>query len=191
MRQTMEMRRSLVSLCAAVLIFVPSELLASDTLLIHGHIYTGNAKAPWAQALAISGSRIDAVGTDQEVLAKKQAQTQVIDLQGRTVIPGISDSHMHMWFGALELHGFNLSTPEGSVTPDDPDRLVSMIKAYAASHPRDKVLFGRADFSTTPPSTPTHELLDRAVSDRPVVVHHTAEHALWVNARALALAGIT
>jgi len=66
-----------------------------------------------------------------------------------------------------------------------------MIKAYAASHPRDKVLFGRADFSTTPPSTPTHELLDRAVSDRPVVVHHTAEHALWLNAKALALAGIT
>ena len=171
--------------------FVPSGLLASDTLLIHGHIYTGNAKAPWAQALAISGSRIDAVGTDQEILATKQAQTQVIDLRGRTVIPGISDSHMHMWFGALELHGFNLSTPEGSVTPDDPDTLVSMIKAYAASHPRDKVLFGRADFSTTPPSTPTHELLDRAVSDRPVVVHHTAEHALWLNAKALALAGIT
>jgi len=184
------MRRSVI-FCAAIIMFVPSGLLASDTLLIHGHIYTGNAKAPWAQALAISGSRIDAVGTDQEILATKQAQTQVIDLRGRTVIPGISDSHMHMWFGALELHGFNLSTPEGSVTPDDPDTLVSMIKAYAASHPRDKVLFGRADFSTTPPSTPTHELLDRAVSDRPVVVHHTAEHALWLNAKALALAGIT
>lgn len=187
----MNVRRSLVTLCAAVVLFVPSGLLASDTVLIHGHIYTGNAKAPWAQALAISGTRIDAVGTDQEILSRKQAQTQVIDLQGRTVIPGISDSHVHMWFGALALHGFNLSTPEGSVTPDDPDTLVSKIKSYAASHSSDKVLFGRADFSTTPPSTPTHELLDRAVAARPVVVHNTAEHALWVNAKALALAGIT
>ncbi len=187
----MKVRRSLLPLCAAAVLFAPFHLLASDTVLIHGHIYTGNAKAPWAQALAITGTRIDAVGTDQEILSRKQAQTQVIDLQGRTVIPGISDSHMHMWFGALALDGFNLSTPEGSVTPDDPDALVSRIKAYAANHPSDKVLFGRADFNTTPPWTPTHELLDRAVADRPVVVHNTAEHALWLNAKALALAGIT
>ncbi len=151
----MNIRRSLVSLCAAVAMMFPQALLAGDVLLVHGHIYTGNVKAPWAQALAISGTRIDAVGTDQEVLTRKHAGTQVIDLQGRTVIPGISDSHMHMWYGALELHGFNLSTPEGSVTPDDPEALVQKIKAYAASHPSDKILIGRADFSTTPPSTPT------------------------------------
>jgi predicted amidohydrolase YtcJ len=164
--------------------------LASDVVLVHGHIYTGNPKAPWAQALAVSGTSIDAVGTDQEILSRKQARTEVIDLQGRTVIPGISDSHVHMWFGSLALHGLNLSTPEGSTTPDDADALVDKLKAYAAKHPNDKVLFGRADFSTAPPSTPTHELLDRAVPDRPVVVHHTSEHALWANAKALALAGI-
>lgn len=188
----MDRRRHVVRLCVALaILFAASALLASDTVLIHGHIYTGNAKAPWAQALAISGIRIDAVGTDQEILARKQAQTQVIDLQGRTVIPGISDSHVHMWFGGLELLGFNLSSPEGSITPDQPAALVSKIKAFAASHPNDKVLIGRADFNTTPPWTPSHELLDRAVPDRPVVVHHTAEHALWLNAKALALAGIT
>ena len=64
-------------------------------------------------------------------------------------------------------------------------------KEYAAARPNGKVLIARVDFSTTPPSTPTHELLDRAVSDRPVIVHHTSEHALWVNAKALELAGIT
>jgi predicted amidohydrolase YtcJ len=185
----MSARRWIVSLCAAVASLLPA-MLASDVVLVHGHIYTGNPKAPWAQALAVSGMRIDAVGTDQEILNRKQPQTEVIDLQGRTVIPGISDSHVHMWFGSLALHGLNLSTPEGSTTPDDADALVDKLKAHAAKHPNDKVLFGRADFSTTPPSTPTHELLDRAVPDRPVVVHHTSEHALWVNAKALALAGI-
>jgi len=163
----------------------------SDTLLIHGHIYTGNPKAPWAKALAITGTRIDAVGSDQEILSRKLANTVVIDLKGRTVIPGISDAHTHMWFGAMELHGFNLSTPDSSITADNPDALVEKIKAYAASHPHDKVLIGRADFGTVVPATPTHELLDRAVPDRPVIVHNTSEHALWVNAKALEFAGIT
>jgi predicted amidohydrolase YtcJ len=179
-------------LCVVMLsLLMPALLSASDTLLIHGHIYTGNAKAPWAQAVAITGTRIDAVGTDQEILARRQPKTQVIDLRGRTVIPGISDSHTHMWFGAMELHGINLSTPEFTITPDNADALVEKIKNYAASHSSEKILFGRADFSTTPPSTPTHDLLDKAVPERPLIVHHTSEHALWVNAKALELAGIT
>jgi len=182
--------RWFVILCAAVVCTVANSI-AADKILIHGHIYTGNPKAPWAQALALAGTKIEAVGTDQEIMSRKQAHTEVIDLQGKTVIPGFSDSHTHMWIGALELHGFNLSTPEGSITPDEPELLVSKIKEYAASHPTDKVLFGRVDFSTTPPATPTYELLDRAVSDRPVVVHHTSEHALWLNSKALVLAGIT
>ena len=182
--------QKLFGLCAIVVTLLSPPTFASDTLLIHGHIYTGYPKAPWAQALAITGTRLDVVGTDQEVLGRRKAKTEVIDLQGRTVIPGISDSHAHMWFGAMAIHGVNLSTPESSTTPDNPDALVERIKAYAAHHSNDKVLFGRADFSTTPPSTPTHELLDRAVSDRPLVVHHVWEHALWLNAKALALAGI-
>lgn len=184
-------RRSVVILCAAVAMVIPASILASDMILIHGHIYTGNSKAPWAQALAISGTRIDAVGSDQDILSRKQPQTRVIDLEGRTVIPGISDSHVHMWFGGLELHGLNLSSPEGTITPDDPEKFIREIKAFATAHPADKVLIVRADFNTTPPSTPTHELLDRAVQDRPVIVHNTAEHSLLLNAKALALAGIT
>lgn len=182
-------RRSLVILCAAV--FFPAFVLASDTILVHGHIYTGNPTSPWAQALGISGTRIDALGTDQEVLAHMRPQTKVIDLVGQTVIPGISDSHIHMWFGGLELHGLNLSSPEGTTTPEDPEKFVDEIKTFAAAHSKDKVIIVRADFNTTPPWTPSHELLDRAISDRPVVVHNTAEHALFINSKALALAGIT
>src|SRR5262245_1680482 len=97
-------------LCVIVMTLFLQSTFASDTLLIHGHIYTGDCKAPWAQALAITGTRIDAVGTDREVLGRRKAKTEVIDLQGRTVIPGISDSHAHMWFGAMAIHGINLST---------------------------------------------------------------------------------
>ncbi|MGB6309079.1 MAG: amidohydrolase [Steroidobacteraceae bacterium] len=180
--------------CLAALLIALSwqaAAFAGDTLLIHGHIYTGNPKAPWATALSVSGSRIEAVGTDAAVLKHRAAHAQVIDLHGQTVIPGIVDSHMHMLYGAYALHGLNLSTPQSSVTPDKPDLLVERLKAYAAAHPQDAVLFGRADFSTVPPTTPTHALLDRAVANRPVVIHNTSEHALWLNSAALQMAGIT
>ncbi len=163
---------------------------AGDTLLIHGHIYTGNPHAPWVTALAVEGDHIQAVGADAAVL-KHRGHAQVIDLHGQTVIPGIVDSHTHMLYGAYALHGMNLSTPQGSITPDKPELLVERLKAYAAAHPHDAVLFGRADFSSVPPTTPTHALLDRAVADRPVVIHNTSEHALWLNSAALQMAGLT
>ncbi len=164
---------------------------AGDTLLIHGHIYTGSAQRPWAQALSIQDGRIEAIGSDAEIRPRRSARTRVIDLHGRTVIPGIVDSHMHMLYGAYALHGLNLSTPEASVTPDHAEALIERLRAYAGAHPEDAVLFARADFSTVPPTTPTHALLDRAVPDRPVVVHNTSEHALWLNQAALDMSGLT
>jgi predicted amidohydrolase YtcJ len=164
---------------------------AADTLLVNGHIFTGNKSAPWATALAINGSRIEAVG-GQELAAKYQSGSpRVIDLRGRTVIPGIVDSHMHLLFGAYALHGLNLSTPESSITADKADLMVARLKAYAASHPKDTVLFARADFNAVQPNAPTHQLLDRAVPDRPLVVHNTSEHALWLNMAAIKMAGLT
>src|SRR5579871_825892 len=159
---------------------------ASDTVFVHGHVFTGSVRQKWAEAIAISSSRIDAVGSDADVLKLKGGKTKVVDLEGRTVIPGIVDSHTHLWFGALALHGFNLATPDVYITPNDEAELISRIKEYAASHPKDKVLFGRVQF----PPTVTHELLDRAVADRPIVIHAPTEHTYWVNAKALQLAGI-
>jgi predicted amidohydrolase YtcJ len=163
----------------------------SDLLLLHGHIYTGAKKAPWVEALSVTGTRIDAAGSDVQVLPRRGPQTRVIDLHGRTVIPGIVDSHIHVWLGAIALHGLNLSTPAASITPAKPKVLIERIRAYAARHPADQLIFGRADFSPSPPFSPTHELLDQAVSDRPIIVHNISEHAMWLNSKALALVGIT
>ena len=160
-------------------------------LLLHGHIYTGAQKAPWAEALSVSGSRIDAVGSDAQLLARHDPAARVIDLQGRTVIPGIVDGHIHVWLGAVALHGLNLSTPQASITPSKPQLLIARLRDFAAGHPTEKVIFGRADFSPSPPFSPTYALLDQAVSDRPVIVHNISEHAMWLNSKALTLAGIT
>src|SRR5579863_725644 len=127
---------------------------ACDQLWVHGHIYTANPRARWAQAICISGSRIVAIGKEADIPAGERSHAKVMDLKGATVIPGVVDSHAHVVFGALELHGFNLSTPELSITPDEPDQLIRAIKTYASVHPHDAVLIGRADFSSVPPTTP-------------------------------------
>lgn len=168
-----------------------STAIAQDTLLVHGHIYTGNARAPWASAIAVKDARIGAIGSDADILKHRGSRARVIDLHGQTVIPGIVDSHMHMLYGAFALHGLNLSTPGSSITPDKPDLLIERVRAYAAEHPKDAVLFGRADFSTVPPTTPRSALLDRAVPERPLVIHNTSEHALWLNTAAMNMAGLT
>ncbi len=164
---------------------------AADFALVHGHIYTGAKAAPWVEALSISGARIDLAGSDRDVLARRGPATQVIDLHGRTVIPGIVDAHIHLWLGAVALHGVNLSTPEASITPSKPHQLVARIRDYAAHHPDEKIVFGRVDFSPTPPFSPSAALLDQAVADRPVVIHNISEHSMWLNSKALAAAGIT
>ena len=170
----------------AAILAVPA-LCASDTILIHGHIYTGNAAQKWAQAVAITGTRLDLVGSDDEVLKQKGSKTKVIDLQGRTVVPGFIDSHTHMWFGALAIHGFNLSTPELWLDPKtEAAQFGAKVKEYAQSHPKDKILYGRAVF----PFDVTHELLDQAASDRPIIVHAATEHSYWVNQKAIEMAKI-
>jgi predicted amidohydrolase YtcJ len=121
-------------------------------------------------------------------MKRREPRSRVIDLQRRTVIPGIIDSHTHLWLGALALHGFNLATPEVYIDATEQEALVAAIKAYASSHPRDRVLFGRVQFT---PADVSHTLLDRAVTDRPIVIHAPTEHTLWVNGKMLEMAGIT
>jgi predicted amidohydrolase YtcJ len=186
----MKMTLGFFGACALACWTFPYPAVGADILLVHGHVYTANPRARWAAAVAVEDARIAAVGTDAAILKRRKARTEVVDLHGQTVIPGIVDSHMHLLYGAYALHGLNLSTPESSITPEKPNELVARLKAYADGHPRDTVLLARADFSTAPPTTPTAALLDRAVPDRPLVIHNTSEHALWLNSAALKLAGL-
>ncbi len=190
----MSMRFVLVCLLAS------PAMWASDTVLMNGHIYTGNSKNRWAEALAITGDKIDAVGSNADIARHRSANTKVIDLQGKTVIPGITDGHVHLWFGALALHGFNLSTPESNITSEglgsaarqdqglcrQPRQGPGDLRPSAVHH-----RFHRLPADSYKKPTVTHELLDRAVPDRPLVIHDASEHALWVNQKTLDLAHIS
>jgi predicted amidohydrolase YtcJ len=162
----------------------------ADAVYINGKIYTGNTAQPWAEAIATKGGAIQAVGTTADIQKLKGESSTVVDLGGRTVIPGLIDSHTHTLFGSMAVHGLNFSTTESSLWADEkPDEFVAALQTYAAEHPNDKIIFARANFD--PLKGPTHELLDKAISDRPLIIHNVSEHSLWVNGKALELAGIT
>jgi len=162
----------------------------ADAVYVNGKIYTGNTAQPWAEAIATKDGTIQAVGTTADIEKLKGANSRVVDLGGRTVTAGFIDSHTHTLFGSMALHGVNFSTTERSVWADEqPDEFVATLQKYAAEHPNEKVIFARANFD--PLKGPTHALLDKAVPDRPLVIHNVSEHSMWVNAKTLELAGIT
>jgi predicted amidohydrolase YtcJ len=159
---------------------------AADAVVIHGHIYTVNEKQPWAEALAIRGARIVAVGSDAEIAAYRGSQTRVIDAGGRLVLPGFEDCHIHFMDGSLGLVEVDLN---GASTIAEIQRRV---KEYAAAHPKEPWITGMGWTYPTfgAAALPDKKILDEVVPDRPVYLVAFDGHSSWANSKALAMAGI-
>jgi len=160
---------------------------SANLLLINGHIYTSNPARPWVKAIALRGEKIIAVGTEDEVAEFRGPKTQVIDLAGRMAMPGIIDSHLHFLGGSQALDEVNL---------DDDSTLEEVkrrIRDYSAAHRDRPWVLGRGWYYDVfkPALLPTKQILDEIVPDRPVVLTCFDGHSVWVNSRALAMAGIT
>ena len=80
-----------------------SSIKASQMKAIHSYIWTGNKEQPRAEALAIAGDTILAIGSSSEILKFKGSKTEIIDLQGKFVSPGFIDSHVHLLMGGNSL----------------------------------------------------------------------------------------
>ncbi len=154
-----------------------------------GHVRTQDPAQPRAEALAIRGERIVAVGAARDVDALRGRSTRVIELRGGMVVPGFGDAHVHPTHGGLamlrcELHG----TPFGRGL----DEYLAIIADYAAANPdRPWILGGGWSMGDFPGGTPRREDLDRVVPDRPVFLPNRDGHSAWVNSCALEIAGIT
>ena len=109
----------------------------ADTIVLHGRVYTENEKQPWAQAVAIRGAKIIAVGSDAEIEKLRNAGTKVIDAAGRLALPGFVDSHIHFLDGSLSLGRVNL---EGATDAVD---IQKRLREYADKHPGDGWILGR------------------------------------------------
>jgi predicted amidohydrolase YtcJ len=159
----------------------------ADTIVLHGRVYTENAGQPWAQAVAIRGAKVIAVGSDAEIEKLRGANTKIIDASGRLVLPGFVDSHIHFLDGSLSLGRVNL---EGATDAVD---IQKKLRDYADKHPGDGWILGRgwnyAMFGSE--ALPHKKYLDEIFSNRPVFLEGYDGHTYWANSKALALAGIT
>lgn len=156
---------------------------AADLILMNGQVQTSSG---WAQALAVRQGVIVAVGDDAAVAAHRGAATRVHDLRGAAVLPGLHDMHVHVQFAGLEQ--FACGFPPGA----KPEQIVARVKACAASaKPGEWILGGNWVGAVFAKGEQTAALLDKAAPDNPVLLADEAHHSIWVNSRALALAGIT
>jgi predicted amidohydrolase YtcJ len=161
--------------------------LSADTIITNARVYTVNAKHPWAEAVAIRGDRIVAVGTTQEILALRGASTKVIDGNGHVVLPGFTDCHIHFMHGSLGLTAVDLNGA------DTVPEIQKRVKEYAAAHPDAPWIEGMGWQYPTfgPTALPNKKLLDEIMPDRPVLLTAYDGHTTWANSKALAMAGIT
>ena len=158
----------------------------ADLILLNGNIYTVNERQPHAQAVAAKKGRILFVGSNDEAKKFSASSTRIVDLAGKTVVPGLTDSHCHIFgIGEREMR-LNL---EGTNTRED---FLAKIKERVAHTERGKWIVGRGWIETfwKPPQFPTREELDKIVPDNPIYLTRADGHASIVNTAALKLANI-
>ena len=165
----------------------------ADVIFLHGNVYTGVAETSSsreikrAEAIAIRGDRIQAVGSNDQVLKLKGPQTQVIELGGHFVMPGFNDAHLHLAEAGSEKLSVNLI---GVRSLDEfRERIRARVETAA---PGEWIVGGGWDETLWPvKSPPTRRDVDAVTTDDPVFVNRVDGHIAVANTRALQLAGIT
>jgi len=155
-----------------------------DLILTGGRIFTADAGRPWAEALAIRGSRIVAVGTTDSLRRLAGPRTRMWDVGGRTVIPGLNDAHAHP---GPELRGTMLAaaTGDGSLL-----EVARSLAAAARRRPRGTWLFATVGDRVLDDPRANRFLLDSIVPDDPVVLESWSGHAAILNSATLGALGI-
>jgi predicted amidohydrolase YtcJ len=174
---------------AAILLFmtgITAVAETAETIFINGNIYTVNEKEPHAEAIAVKGDRIIFVGANADAEKLRGDKTRIVDLAGKTVMPGFTDSHCHIFgIGEREMT-LNL---EGTNTRED---FLAKVKERVGQTERDKWITGRGWIETfwKPPQFPNRDDLDKIARDNPVFLTRADGHAAVVNSAALKLAKI-
>jgi predicted amidohydrolase YtcJ len=158
-----------------------------DMIYTNANIYTLDPARPRAEALAVAGERITAVGSLHDVLRLRQPATRIVDLQGHTVLPGLIDAHAHVaGLGSYALGCVDLSAARSF------DEVVEMIAARVRETAKGEwIVGGRWDHESWPGrKLPTHEKLSAVSPDNPVWLRRVDGHAGLANAAAMKLAGV-
>ncbi len=150
----------------------------------NGPVYTVNDTSPWASAVAIRGSEIVYVGDDAGVQTLIGPGTEVVDLDGRLLMPGFVEAHVHPMVGATVTQGVDLQFN----TRED---VLAALRRHKATAGDVEVVRGFGWRYSAFPDGPTKADLDAIWPDTPVILIAVDAHSGWVNSRALELAGIT
>ncbi len=157
----------------------------ADLVLLDGKVYTVDAARSWADAIAVRDGRIVYVGTDSKARDFIGPRTSVIHLNGKMVLPGFRDSHLHPVNGGLMLDSCRL---------DDmptPEAVLSAVRSYFELHRSNQWITGAGwDLHVFPDANPRKETLDAVVGNHPAYLEAMDGHSAWVNSAALRLAGI-
>lgn len=161
--------------------------MTADLALINANIRTMNPRQPLAQAVAISKNRIVKVGTNQEINKLIGKDTKVISLDGKAVVPGLIDTHIHVADFGRCLMWLDLSGADSIKT------LQALIKEKAAQTPARKWIVGRGwnENSFEEKRLLTRKDLDAVAPDNPVILYHEAAYLCAANSKALSIAGVT
>lgn len=157
----------------------------ADTIIRNAVVLRGSPNSQPASAIAITSGRIAAIGGD-EVLELSGSRTEVVDAAGGTLMPGFQDGHVHPLESGLRRLRCDLSE-----LPHSRDAYLQRIKRYGATHDDDWITGSGWYGDAFPGSLPTRHDLDEVVADRPAILGSHDAHGVWVNSRALQLAGIT
>jgi predicted amidohydrolase YtcJ len=162
----------------------------ADLILHNGAVHTLQNGFPVVSAIAITGDRVTAVGDDTTVRQFADRKTETIDLQGKTVIPGINDSHLHAAVWGLSQPPFSIDVGPPAVAS------IAGVAEVVAKAVRERKsgewITGRGWDQPyfAEGRAPTRADLDKVSPDHPVILTEFSGHAIWVNSKALALAGI-
>ena len=160
--------------------------MPADLILTRAKIYTVDPASPWAEAAAVAGGRILAVGSAQDIQCLAGPRTRVLDLQGRLVLPGFTDSHVHFIEGGQTLLGVQL---HGAQSPAE---FTARIAAKARDLPEGEwILGGNWDHQDFPRAElPRRDWIDPVTPRHPVCVSRMDGHMVLCNTLALRLAGV-
>jgi len=161
--------------------------LAPQIILYNGILATRNSVRPHAQAVAVGNGKILALGRDEDMLNLAGSDTEKIDLDGRLVVPGFTDSHIHFYEWALKRQGVKLDDLTHL------EELLTRVREAADSRPAGQWIIGQGWNETdwTEQHMPTRETLDRAAPAHPVLLWRCDLHLAAANSTALSLAGIS
>ena len=163
------------------------EGLYADLVLLNGRIVTVDAVDSVAEAVAVRGSRIEAVGSDEDVSIWIGEGTEVIDLQGKTVLPGLIDSHMHPGsYGAFKVRGVQCGPDLESI-----EELLDILKMKAESTPEGRWILGYSLDDVRLGRYPSRRELDSVTPENPLYIQRRDGHIGVVNSFALEAGGIT